>query len=106
MPLLVKNSSSRFDETASRKLISLYESIPQGTIEVDDSILPGHYCYLTSFPQKWTAFDSKKRAASMLHVMPDTFTRDDFSKVYKYCHFVCMYVYIYICHKNQFYLYV
>ena len=85
MPYSVKvkatPSLSASDDNATQKLKAMLESIPQGTMEVDCTILPGRYCYLTSSLRKWTQFPSKELAASMLHTVPGTFTGDDFLKV-------------------------
>ncbi len=90
MKVRTTSSSSTSNDKAAQQLKALLESIPQGTIEVDCTILPGRYCYLTSSQRKWTEFPSKELAASMLHTVPDAFTGDDFSKV----HTLFSYVYI------------
>ncbi len=82
-------SSSASGDNASQKLKAMLESIPKGTMEVDCTILPGRYCYLTSSQRKWTEFPSKELAASMLHTVPDAFTGDDFSMVHA---LFCMYM--------------
>ena len=82
MKVRTTSSSSTSNDKAAQQLKALLESIPQGTIEVDCTILPGRYCYLTSSQRKWTEFPSKEFAANMLHTVPDAFTGDAFSKVY------------------------
>lgn len=80
LPSLRESSSTSH---SVQNLKGLLESIPYKSVEVDYKILPGRYCYVTSSPQKWTAFPTKELAANMLqsHNVPDMFTGDDFSKV-------------------------